>query len=229
MSIHLGYARRSLAGSALLVGLFLVSPLTTGEADQAGGARPGELVAQDDDPQTEIPLASPPVPVPDGNAQDARERKFVVTKAVLKCDVIDILVMTTCIPNEVAYCFRQDVSFVGRGANAATTISYPHPFRKGNEAFVTNALCMAADKGFYVMLESTNFDNCLTCTWWDVFTHQGQYLGSTQGIIQDGSFAAKKLPATLARLLFKASDTMVISVGGLHVSRPESARDEPAQ
>jgi hypothetical protein len=229
MSIHLGQARRILAGPAVLVCLILVSPVTNGEADQAGGAAPGEPITQDDDPQTEIPLASPPVPVPDGNAQDAREEKFVVTKAVLKCDVIDILVMTSCIPHEVAYCFRQDVSFVGRGANAATTISYPHPFRKGNEAFVTNVLCLAADRNFYVMLESTNFDNCLTCTWWDVFTHQGKYLGSTQGIIQDGSFASKKLPPALARLLFKASDSMVISISGLHVSRPEPAQEEPAQ
>jgi hypothetical protein len=190
----------------------------SGQVENTYAADTVYLIAQNADPP-----ASPQQPVPDNGALDFLETKFSVTKAVVKCGRSDILVTTACIPNDETYCFSQDVSFVSRGTNQAMTISYPHPFRKGNPTFVMNALCLKAESEFFVMLESTNFDNCLACAWWDVFTADGIYLGSTAGMANDGSFVVKKLPAALLRLLFNASQREVIEVSGLHISRPEPA------
>jgi hypothetical protein len=219
--------------TAVLIGLFLGSfiPLSQGDPVDAASIAPLQIapiqIAQAgsfDPPGSDTeddPLVLRQQPVPDSNAQDALARKFLVTKAVLRCDVADILVTTSCVPGVSPYCFNQDVSLVNRSTRAAATVSYPHPFRNGKEGFVTNLLCLKAASDFYVMVESSNFENCLSCAWWDVFSNQGKYLGSTKGAINDGTFTPKKLPVPLTQLLFNATKTEVIEVSGLHISRPE--------
>jgi len=233
MYIRLMHAGRSLARLGFMIGWLFGSTTTISEGDpvnetpdHAKGALAESARAAD----TILPIAQnadPPAssqqPAPDNGATDPAETKFDVTKAIMRCDDTDIIVTTSCIPNAETYCFSQSVSFIKRGTNQAATISYPHPFRQGNPAFVMNALCLKVKSDFFVMLESTNFDNCLACAWWDVFTADGTYLGSTTGMANDGSFALKKLPAVLSQLLFNASKTEVIEFSGLHISRPEPA------
>ena len=220
MHAGLTHPRPVSARMAILIGCILASLVPVCQGDplqiaQAGSIDPPGSESQDD------PLVLRQEAVPDGNAQDALERKFLVTKAVIRCGATDILVTTSCVPGVSPYCFSQEISLVNRTTRTAATVSYPHPFRNGKEGFVTNLLCLKAGNDFYVMVESSNFSNCLSCAWWDVFSNQGKYLGSTKGEVNDGAFTAKKLPVPLTQLLFNATKTEVVEVSGLHISRPE--------
>jgi hypothetical protein len=207
----------NLAGMAMLSGLLLCHSAMISAADQITS---DQVTGDQQQPVTgtDPQAPSPDRPAPDNSLRDSTAMNLLVEKAFLGCSGTEIRMTTLCLSGQG--CFSQDISFVNRRSSRATTISYPHSVKGGNQTFITNVICMKTADSLTIMLESTNFDSCETCAWWDVFTSDGDYIGSSPGMLNDGPFVWRKLPDNIAQGLFSEAGRVVVEIGGLNVMKP---------
>lgn len=119
----------------------------------------------------------------------------------MQCGASRVSIATHCreVDDDMPYCDSQVLS-VTTGAEVRTT-AYRLPLRNGDQPMIVGAACYAKGKDALLVLERTNFGNCMICEWRDVFSGTGVYLGSGEGMNEGESLAHRALaPAVGARL-----------------------------
>jgi hypothetical protein len=122
-------------------------------------------------------------------------------KDVLQCADKKIVITTSCLEREanLSYCFNQNISFIKNGKNGEliSNSNFNYSFNNGNQEFISGATCVSDDNKFYVVLSNTNFSNCKICEWADIFSSDGNYMGSTKGMYSNQSFKRKLISRQL--------------------------------
>jgi len=133
----------------------------------------------------------------------------------LICSDQKVLIQTTCQEKEpdLPYCPVQSVTFSDVKQSQAFT--FKHAFNSGNQPFIVGAECHVRNGAAFVLLRNTNFGNCQICEWTDIFSANGRYLGSTEGMFGGESFKRnqvrdKSLIDLLMTEKYKKSETEFI-------------------
>jgi hypothetical protein len=133
----------------------------------------------------------------------------------LACGEAEIVVQTACsVSSDGAppLC-TQKLTFKKSDAREGHAINYaPKPAKNRDEPFVTQVSCHSIGKDFYVIAHSSNFGNCSTCEWMDVYTPHGWLMGSTPSVTRSLQLPRKKLSRNLARLLDSSQESKSISI-----------------
>jgi hypothetical protein len=140
----------------------------------------------------------------------------VVTASNLICADQKIVIQTTCMEKEpdLPYCPVQTVSF--SSPKNSKIVAFRHEFNGGNQPFIVGAECHVKNSTSFVLLRNTNFGNCQVCEWTDVFSAEGKYLGSNEGMFKGESFKRhqlndKETTDILMTEKFKKSETEFIA------------------
>lgn len=138
---------------------------------------------------------------------------------VLNCDRTKVVITTTCGNGKELYCFNQNVAFIIETEQESyRQIHYDHPYRNGSEPFIYGAACAKFKQKYYVVLDSTDYNNCRDCEWSDVFTSAGQYVWSTRGYKGTTSFKRKLITYKLFVHFVEHSDWTVQANGKVDIS-----------
>lgn len=126
-------------------------------------------------------------------SRDNYINNWFVKKDVLACGGRDVAIITSCIEksSDLSYCFSQNVLFIQHEGDIVSNINYNHSFNDGDQQFIAQASCREFNKNYYVILSNTNFSNCKICEWADIFTNNGRYIGSTDGMVDAKNFKRK--------------------------------------
>lgn len=128
--------------------------------------------------------------------EDPTDKAYYAKYDSLACGAAHVSVVTLCYGGgngPVPFCFDQTIDITVPTTHSSHGVHYAHPWRNGEPQAVVDLSCMV-DGGFhYVVAESTNFGNCGSCEWRDVYTLKGDYLGS------DGD-PGRDLPVSFRRL-----------------------------
>jgi hypothetical protein len=133
-------------------------------------------------------------------------------KQSLHCADYTVDVQTWCSgPREEGNCPDQTVHFTGSGGTR--TIRYHHHRERfSDQSFVASINCSKVDGKFYVLLESTNFGNCNNCEWYEVFSPDGTYIGSTPGMSEDDKITFKPLLRSLEESLERVQEQSSLDI-----------------
>jgi hypothetical protein len=125
--------------------------------------------------------------------------------AAIQCGESDVIVTSSCTSD---YCFNQNVTFINRTTRRTRSLNYVHFMQKAAIITISTAACVKAGASNYVLLEQHDGGNCTGCEWFDVFTPDGRYLGTSAGVTSEpGSGVTSDLPVRqrpLRRSLEKA-------------------------
>lgn len=140
----------------------------------------------------------------------------VVTASNLMCGGQKIIIQTTCVEMEpdLPYCPVQNVKF--SSPKHSKIVTFKHEFNDGNQPFIVGAECHVKNSTAFILLRNTNFGNCQVCEWTDVFSAEGKYLGSNEGMFKGESFKRYQLSDkesidVLMTEKFKKSETEFIA------------------
>jgi hypothetical protein len=130
------------------------------------------------------------------------------SQKMLPCGPHRFELVTTCAfaDNADSHCFRQALTFGTADGTSHRTMTIHYPKVKRGDEFVIGAFCVADRSRHYVVLQGSNFGSCSEgCEWYDFFTSDGRYLGSTTHIARSSSFKRrdifKRHPALTRRLI----------------------------
>lgn len=113
----------------------------------------------------------------------------------MKCGTNTIKLVTSCVgPRETAFCSKQIISFYDDKMHNVKDIYYHHKKDQHDQSFIAEATCFKLRQQFLISLFNTNFSNCDSCEWIDLFDLNGSYIGSTKGISNDNNIVVKKIP-----------------------------------
>ena len=147
------------------------------------------------------------------------EKTLFANVNTLNCGRTKVVITTTCGNGKELYCFNQNVAFITDTAQEDyRQTHYDHPYRNGAEPFIYGAACAKFKQKYYVMLESTDYNNCRGCEWSDVFTSEGQYIWSTRGYKGTTSFKRKLITDKLFVHFVEHSDWTVQANGKVDIS-----------
>ncbi|MDM0061638.1 hypothetical protein QTH89_10535 [Variovorax sp. J22G21] len=133
----------------------------------------------------------------------------------LVCGGSEVLIQTACVASSDGApppC-TQKLTFKKTDARDGPFINYvPKPVKNRDEPFVYQLSCNSRKRDFYVIAHSSNFGNCSTCEWMDVYTTHGRLMGSTPSATRSLQLPRKKLSKNLERLLDGSQESNSISV-----------------
>lgn len=118
-----------------------------------------------------------------------------------------ITVATTCFEKMEAlpFCHNQTVVLFNPSNEKSFGLSYNYTFNDGNQEFIANITCYTHNKERFIVITNTNFGNCRTCEWFDFYSSNGNYLGSTDGVHQKKLRAeSKPLQRNVKSIFFDA-------------------------
>ena len=146
----------------------------------------------------------------------AGETTAPLSKAnALVCGGSEVLIQTACsVSSDGAppHC-TQKLTFKKSDVREGPSINYvPESAKNRDEPFVTQVSCNSIGRDFYVIAHSSNFGNCSTCEWMDVYTAHGRLMGSTPSVTRSLQLPRKKLSKNLGRLLDGSQEIKSISV-----------------
>jgi hypothetical protein len=133
----------------------------------------------------------------------------------LVCGGTEVVVQTACSVSSdgIPPLCAQKLTFKKTDARDGLSINYvPKPVKNRDEPFVTQLSCNSIKREFYVIAHSSNFGNCSTCEWMDVYTTQGRLMGSTPSATRSLKLPRKKLSKNLERLLDGSQEKRSISI-----------------
>ena len=133
----------------------------------------------------------------------------------LVCGGSEVLIQTACSASSDGappHC-TQKLTFKKSDARKGPSINYvPKPAKNRDESVVTQVSCNSIGRDFYVIAHSSNFGNCPTCEWMDVYTMHGRLMGSTPSVTRSLQLPRKRLSKNLERLLDGSQESNSISV-----------------
>ena len=145
----------------------------------------------------------------------AEETTSLSNANVLVCGGSEVLVQTACSARSGGtppHC-TQKLTFKKTDTRDGPAINYvPKLEKNSDEPFVNQLSCNSIGRDFYVIAHSTNFGNCSTCEWMDVYTTRGRLIGSTQSATRSLQLPRKKLSKELERLLNDSQEDKSISI-----------------
>jgi hypothetical protein len=100
---------------------------------------------------------------------------------ILNCNKNKIIITSTCInrnkENSAPYCFSQSVAFFNKNKSLSRIQNYK--YNQESHSFIYQASCIRARNKFYIKLINSNLGNCSNCEWYDFFSNNGIYIGSS--------------------------------------------------
>ena len=115
--------------------------------------------------------------------------------SIIKCLNFNVSLSSYCVTlkgsKNAPFCFSQVVNFVNETNYTAKSELYEHLYRGGEPDFIAKMECISDKSKSLIILRGTNFANCSVCEWIDVFSVEGDYIGSSSKIYKDEHHAKK--------------------------------------
>lgn len=152
--------------------------------------------------------------------------KYFINKNFLRCGGKDVLILTSCVDDEesVSFCFNQHINIYDNKTSLSPSINYNYTFNESHEQFINHASCERVNGEVYLILRSATFGNCGRCEWIDVYSVNGKYIGSSEGMYDSRNFTHFPLSRKLGDLLLSTKASETASTEILDV-RPHPVRD----
>jgi hypothetical protein len=114
----------------------------------------------------------------------------------IDCGVTHVELRTFCEDKEedLPYCPVQQATFSSAGHSR--TVRNAYQFNEGAQQFIVGIACYKDARGHVVEMSKSNFASCSICEWSDLYTADGSYLGSTEGLNENESMRHRRLSAS---------------------------------
>src|SRR5450830_921228 len=118
------------------------------------------------------------------------------SRTAIDCGATHVELRTFCEDKEedLPYCPVQQATFSSPGHSR--TVRNAYQFNEGAQQFIVGIACYKDARGQVVVMSKTNFANCTICEWSDLYTADGAYLGSTEGLYGNESMRHRRLSAS---------------------------------
>jgi hypothetical protein len=148
------------------------------------------------------------------SVRDPNNQRYYSSVHSLECGGKHIVASTHCVSVEEGpgvFCYTQDISFIDLSSKSSSTLKYDHPWRDGTQNSISDISCRSARSRKFVLVASTNFGNCRTCEWYDVYTPDGKYVGTNRDaakddLKRDNPSRLSAIEEALDRALFRGSN-----------------------
>lgn len=113
--------------------------------------------------------------------EDPTDTAYYAKYDSMACGAAHVDIVTLCHgggDGEVPFCFDQTIDIILPATHSSHAVHYSHSWRSGAPHAVVGLSCMVKGSFHFVAAESTNFGNCASCEWRDLYTLKGDYVGS---------------------------------------------------